>query len=500
MWSGASYLQFRGHRRALQGTNVTKTEMTPGLLFSSFTFLFCFLCYLPVHHALASSRRLQLGLCLLASYAFYGYWDPRFLVLIVISTAIDYNVALALAASEDESRRKRLLWLSLCGNLGLLAVFKYFDFFQQSLAQALGGLGLSYHPLLLQVVLPVGISFYTFQTLGYTIDVFRRRSEPCRDPLLFALFVAYFPQLVAGPIERASALLPKLHRPEPFRWGLLSSGLTLVIIGLFKKCVLGDLAGYYLADPAFASPSSGLHLMVGVLAFTVQIYGDFSGYTDIARGVSRCLGVELSKNFLAPYFAANITDFWRRWHITLSSWFRDYLYIPLGGNRNGPQRTYLNLSLTMLLCGLWHGAAATYLLWGAYHGGLLLTHRRFTNRGPASEFWLSRLSSQVLCFGLVCYGWMIFRLESADQLVWYTMVLLTPWEGVWDSAQLLQWLGTLLPFALGTAFFHRLEVAGKEFEELYPPALVGALLGLMVGAILSLGSLAEPLPFLYFQF
>lgn len=462
------------------------------MLFSSFTFIFSFVGVLALYQALARFQRLRLWLLLVASYGFYAYWDPRFLILIFLSTAVDYVVAGRLRQSPQPMR---LLLFSIFVNLGFLGIFKYFDFFQRSLEELLRHLSISYHPLLLGIMVPVGISFYTFQSMAYTIDVYRGHTEPCRDPLLFALFVAYFPQLVAGPIERSRQLLPQLSNLRSLRTETLTSGFILMTLGFFKKCVLGDLAGYYLVEPYFDSPSNGVELWVATLGFTVQIYGDFSGYTDIARGVSRCFGVELSKNFLAPYFASSITEFWRRWHVTLSAWFRDYLYIPLGGNRKGALRTYFNLSATMLLCGLWHGASATFLLWGAYHGILLIAHRSLGREGKPDS-----LPKVIFTFLLTCYGWMLFRLDDAGKLWRYTELLVRPQAAGVDSLLLLRWLSTLAVLYLGIAFFHWLERQDEQFEELFSPAVAGAVIALLWVIILSLGSLAEPLPFIYFQF
>ena len=469
------------------------------MLFSSFTFLLSFVLVLAVYVSLRKSPRLQTYLLLLASYAFYGYWDLRFLILIWLSTAVDFGVGLALAREERSALRRRLLGLSLFVNLGTLAIFKYFDFFQLSLVEMLEKLGWSYHPTLLGIIVPVGISFYTFQTLAYSIDVYRGQTQACKDPVLFALFVAYFPQLVAGPIQRPNELIPQLQNPAPSNPSRVTSGFILICLGLFKKCILGDLAGYYLVNPAFDNPTSGVHLWVGTFAFAIQIYGDFSGYTDIARGVSRCLGVELSKNFLAPYFAVNITDFWRRWHVTLSSWFRDYLYIPLGGNRLGPRRTYINLALTMVLCGLWHGAAATFLIWGCYHGGLLLLHRSMRHQQDHSSR-LRTLLKMGFCFLLVCYGWMIFRLESAEQILPYSKLLLSPWGANLDPLLSTEWLMTLSILGLGVGLCHFLETQELEIEQLLPSPIAGMIVAIILATTFLFGSLGQPLPFLYFQF
>ncbi len=313
---------------------------------------------------------------LVASYVFYGYWDWRFCSLLLISTVVDFFVGRAIARVRRSARRKRLLWVSCVVNLGILGFFKYFNFFVDSVQEVAAGLGLSVDFLHLNIILPVGISFYTFQTMSYTIDIYRRKLEPTHSLVDFALFVAFFPQLVAGPIERARNLLPQIAvmgRPTRTQ---VADGLVLLTVGYFKKVLIGDACGR-IVDHIFGQPDlyRSPELLAGLILFSIQIYADFSGYSDIARGLAKLLGIELMKNFEQPYLSANITEFWRRWHISLSSWLRDYLYISLGGNRRGNARTYLNLMTTMLLGGLWHGAAWTFVVWGGLHGLYLAVHK-----------------------------------------------------------------------------------------------------------------------------
>jgi alginate O-acetyltransferase complex protein AlgI len=396
------------------------------VLFNSSTFICFFAAVYALYLALARRHRAQNALLLIASYVFYGWWDWRFLGLIGLSTAVDYAVGLGLEHSRSDAARRRLLQLSIAVNLGILGSFKYFDFFSASLVDLAGRLGVALHPVTLDLVLPVGISFYTFQSLSYSIDVYRRRIPATRDPLDFALFVAFFPQLVAGPIERARRLLPQLARPRAITAERVHAGLFLATWGFFKKLVVADNAGR-LADHIFANHAvyDSLDLTLGVLAFSVQIYADFSGYSDIARGVARLLGFELSVNFRLPWFARSPGEFWRRWHVSLSEWLRDYLYIPLGGNRAGRWRTLRNLSLTMLLGGLWHGAAWTFAIWGAYHAALLLAFRAIP--WPRAERPLLAAAQAALVFVLVCGGWMIFRASSLEELVYFAShVGLTP--------------------------------------------------------------------------
>jgi alginate O-acetyltransferase complex protein AlgI len=367
---------------------------------------------------------------LFVSYVFYAAWDWRFLFLLMASTANDYFVARALSREERPGRRRVYITVSVLANLGLLGFFKYFGFFTQSFAALLGAFGIKTSPHVLQVVLPVGISFYTFQSLSYTIDVYRRHLKAELNPVNFAAFVAFFPQLVAGPIERPHKLLPQFRRTRLVTWPKVSSGAYLIAVGLFKKVVIADTVAQ-VADAAFASdhPTRAVAL-AGIYAFAFQIYADFSAYSDIARGTARCLGFELSRNFDMPYLSATPSEFWRRWHISLSSWLRDYLYVTLGGNRRGKGRTYLNLMLTMLLGGLWHGAAFTFIVWGGIHGLVLCLYRVVEEpvRAVADQLPLVarralRVLAVVFFFQLVCLGWLFFRAESLAQ-AWSFLVAL----------------------------------------------------------------------------
>ena len=371
---------------------------------------------------------------LAASYYFYSCWDWRFLSLIVASTLVDYTCGLLLDPHRPQAarRRKIVLSASVLGNVGLLGFFKYYDFFITSALKFLSTLGVNTQLSTLNVILPVGISFYTFQTLSYTIDLYRRRVEAERNLLNFAVFVAFFPQLVAGPIERASRLLPQIQMPSSITYQRLYSGFYLIGWGLFKKIVLADNIAPFV-DGVFADSSpNGLSALMGIYAFGIQIYCDFSGYSDIAVGTARCMGIELTRNFNLPFFTTNPSEFWRRWHISLSSWLRDYVYIPLGGNRRGGRRTYINLLLTMVLGGLWHGAGWTFILWGVYHGTLLCVHRmwrHYPNTRLRSRynvlvegwFW----GRVFVNFNLISAGWVLFRAESWTKVVLLMEAILT---------------------------------------------------------------------------
>lgn len=374
--------------------------------FNSWPYL-AFVLAIGVAHYNIKSIGVRNGLLLLASYTFYAFWDWRFLSLILLSTVTDYLCGRAMAKATDPAAKRRYLTLSLVVNLGLLATFKYFNFFIAGFVNLLDSIGLDSRPLYLEIILPVGISFYTFQTMSYTIDLYRGRVPLERNFLNFALFVAFFPQLVAGPIERARNLLPQIAQRTNPAVTQIKEGAALIFWGLFKKVFVADNLAI-VADPLFLKSAelSAPETYLAALAFTFQIFADFSAYTDIARGSAKLLGIELMENFRSPFAALNPQDFWRRWHISLSTWLRDYLYIGLGGNRGTVLTTYRNLFLTMLLGGLWHGAAWNYIWWGAYHGVLLCVHRWLTDKAwfrvPKVVAWFSMLH-------LTVAGFLIFR-------------------------------------------------------------------------------------------
>ena len=346
-----------------------------------------------------------------SSYLFYGWWDWRFLSLIFISSLSDYIIGLNLARTQKKSGRKLLLVLSISVNLGILGFFKYFNFFVDSLQELLQAISLPVHIKSLNIILPVGISFYTFQTLSYTIDIFNRKIQPTRDIASFFAFVSFFPQLVAGPIERAGHLLPQFFGKKEFSYNSCVQGLRLILWGLFKKIVIADNFGT-LVDALFDTHQSvtGITTLAGTLLFAFQIYADFSGYSDIAIGLSKMLGFDLMKNFKAPYFSPTFGEFWHRWHISLSSWFRDYLYFPLGGSRKSKFRIQLNIMVTFLLSGLWHGANITFLIWGGLHGTALLLEKWLKGK------W-NRLFYAPLVFMVVTLLWIPFRAENYNHFI-----------------------------------------------------------------------------------
>lgn len=471
------------------------------MLFNSSVFLVFFAVAFAAYLTTSRWLRLQNLVLLTASYVFYGWWDWRFLGLIVLSTAIDYYAGKGMTNTADPVRRRRWLGLSCISNLGLLALFKYFDFFLGSLGDLLAMLGLEAALPSLHLVLPVGISFYTFQSMSYSIDVYRGHVGACRRPLDFALYVSFFPQLVAGPIERSSAFLPQVENPRTLTIRGLESGTFLVLWGLFKKVVVADNAAL-IANAAFADPSAhtGMELWLGALAFTIQIYGDFSGYSDMARGLAKMMGFELMVNFKLPYFAVSPSDFWARWHVSLSSWLRDYLYIPLGGNRGGAWKTYRNLMLTMMLGGLWHGAAWNFVLWGIYHGLLLVGHRLLSERGnlprlPTSRVWADTLRAAVM-FPLTVIGWVLFRVESMADLKGFLVGAFASTEA--DVSLTAARLGLLwTPILL-------MQLAQLRWDDLLvvlrlPVLLRGVGYGLLVAACVAFAT-GESMEFIYFQF
>ncbi len=393
----------------------------------------------------ARHRVLQNALLVVASAVFYGWVHPWFLILLYSSATLDYSMGRCMA--RWPGRKRLFLALSLVGNLSILGTFKYFDFFIESFIQVFGALGMETSLHTFGIFLPVGISFYTFQTMSYTIDVYRGVLEPRKNFLDYIAFLSFFPQLVAGPVERASKLLPQMERPRRFDPVAFRSGLGLALWGGFKKVCIADFIAPYVDKIFIHSDPSGAMIWAATLGFTVQILADFSGYTDIARGVARMLGFELSLNFDHPYLARNPSDFWKRWHITFSSWIRDYVYIPLGGSRGGSWATFRATVGAMLLSGLWHGAAWTFVLWGAFHALLITGYRLLGRRLPAHlrRSAMGRTLAVPLMFCFTVFGWMIFRETHIDRLLHYWT--LSPFAGTPD-----QWIAATV--MLGVTVVH----------------------------------------------
>jgi D-alanyl-lipoteichoic acid acyltransferase DltB (MBOAT superfamily) len=422
------------------------------VLFNSGTFVGFFIVVYAAYFALQGRLRAQNLLLVAAGWTFYGYWDWRFLGLLIFSTCLDFFLALGIERAPDERTRKRLLTISMVSSLSILGCFKYFNFFTESASHLLRVLGLRYDFFTLNVILPLGISFYTFQTMSYTIDVYRRRLHATRNFIDFAVFVCFFPHLVAGPIQRAVNLLPQVARPRHISLAQVNAALWLLLWGFFKKVAIADNVAP-IANRIFDGYAHyhGLDLVVGIVAFSIQIYCDFSGYSDIARGLAKLLGFELMVNFHFPYFALDPSDFWSRWHISLSTWLREYLYIPLGGNQHGTAKTLRNLMITMLLGGLWHGAAWNFVLWGAFHGTVLVAYRvagmareGFDVEVPST--FIIRLAQRGLMLTLVMAGWVLFRSRSVDQIAYiFANVGLQRSSETWQSVHDLVFFAGLLP-------------------------------------------------------
>ncbi len=476
------------------------------MLFNSYVFWLFFLAVIVVYRLLP--HRAQNRYLLLASYFFYGYWDWRFLSLILASTVVDYFMALKIEAAGNKHDARKFLLVSLVLNLGLLGVFKYYAFFANELLAALQPLGISASLPFLELILPVGISFYTFQTLSYTIDVYRNQTRPTRDFLDFALYVSFFPQLVAGPIERSSHLLPQVTQPRDTGGDQFRDGLYHVLFGLFKKIAIADNMGL-VANSIFNTPAAelnGLEVLIGVYAFAFQIYGDFSGYSSIAVGIGRWLGFDLMHNFNQPYFAASPQEFWRRWHISLSTWLRDYLYIPLGGNRGSRIFTCRNLLITMVLGGLWHGANWTFLVWGLLHGLLLAVPRCFAGITPASRtphytpsITPARLLKIVLTFHLVCLSWLFFRAESLEHAL---ALLRKLGSASWEITSLASFGGGMIVFYVAPFLIYEawIEKKGDLLALTKAPWGWRAAAYLYFALMLFFFYASTPNEFIYFQF
>ena len=447
-------------------------------------------------------------LLLVSSYFFYGYWDWRFTALLALSTIVDFFIGKALFKAKEEKNRKRFLVISMIVNLGILWFFKYFGFFIDSF-EALGAfMDLKFDYLHLNIILPVGISFYTFQTMSYTIDIYRRNLEPTNNFIDFAVFVSFFPQLVAGPIERARNLLPQISKiPTPTN-KQLKQGVVLVVTGLFTKVMIGDTTGR-IVDQVFGNPElyKSIELISALILFSIQIYADFSGYSSIARGVAKLIGIELMKNFEQPYLSSNITEFWRRWHISLSSWLKDYLYISLGGNRMGVKRTYINLMLTMLLGGLWHGASWNFVIWGGLHGLYLAVHKyMLSGAKPSSKHtysgkksFLKHLIKGLSTYILVLFTWLFFRAADFETIqIFFSKIL--NWE---TSEVAFKFIKITFTFLLTTIILDILMYYNKSHTYILGIKNKGVRIGLLASLFLItlLYMLqSDPLPFVYFQF
>lgn len=386
---------------------------------------------------LKNSLKSQNILILVSSYVFYGWWDWRFLSLILLSTVVDYFVGLQIYNNQSNSTRKKLLWISIIFNLGLLGFFKYFNFFIDSWIDLVGSFGYEIKSVwTLNVILPVGISFYTFQTMSYSLDIYQKKLKPTKDFISFASFVSFFPQLVAGPIERASNLLPQILKKRVFKYEQAVQGLRLILWGMFKKVVIADSLGIKVDRIFlnFETMESGGQLLLGLIYFSIQIYCDFSGYSDIAIGTAKLFGIELMSNFKFPYFSRDIGEFWRRWHISLSSWFRDYLYIPLGGSRIGRWGSLGNIFIIFIVSGFWHGSNWTFIVWGLAHALMFIpsyirgTNRKYTANIAAQDSLFPSIKEifQIgITFSFTTIAWVFFRSQSIGDAFQYLGYIIT---------------------------------------------------------------------------
>jgi len=473
------------------------------VLFPTVTFAIFFMIVLPTSWALMRRQRAWQAFILVASYVFYAWWDWRFIFLLAASTVGNHAAAVAIHRSRSARARKLLLSTDIAFNLGLLAYFKYAGFLVSSVENGLSRLGLPSSSWVLTVTLPIGISFFTFMAMSYVVDIYRRELEPADFPR-FAVYLSFFPHLVAGPIVRGSELLPQLERPRDAREIDTSRAFFLILSGLFFKVVIANQLATHIVDDVFAAPNrhSSLEVLTAVYGYAVQILADFMGYTNIAIGVALLLGFRFPQNFNSPYSATSLQDFWRRWHMTLSRWLRDYLYIGLGGNRKGKARTYVNLALTMLLGGLWHGAAWTFVVWGGLHGGGLAVERlardvlgrRWAPRETAARRWIGR----IVVFHFVCLGWIFFRASSLGAAGSVITRLFT----AWGEPSPLVTTGVVLPIVVGIAANYvparALPATFSRFGRLPAVAQAACLaVGLMLVDTLGPQGVA---PFIYFRF
>jgi alginate O-acetyltransferase complex protein AlgI len=471
------------------------------LIFNSGFFLFLFLGFLVVYNALSKTYRAKLTFVTLFSLYFYYKSSGIYFLILIGSTVVDYTLANFIFRSTTYWKRLSLTTFSVVINLGLLGYFKYTNFIHEIFCSISG---LAYHPF--DIFLPVGVSFFTFQSLSYTIDIYRRTLKPVDNILDYAFFVSFFPQLVAGPIVRASDFLPQIHQPTLVTREMFGRAIYLISTGLFKKAIISNYLSLNFVDRIFDAPTlyTGLENLFAVYGYALQIYCDFSGYSDMAIGIALLLGFRFGINFDSPYQSANITEFWRRWHISLSTWLRDYLYISLGGNRKGKFRTYINLFITMLLGGLWHGASFRFVLWGGLHGTALAVHKFFSSRANwwRSDTLLSRLAGAFITFHFVCFCWIFFRassMENAGEVIGQIAAHFSPqvfgdFVLGYRTVLLLMVLGYILHFIP-----HAIELKAQQYVTSLSITGKAALMIALILLVIQTKS-AGIQPFIYFQF
>ncbi len=483
------------------------------MLFNSLDFaIFLPLVFLLYWFATQFNLRFQNLLLLAASYFFYGWWDWRFLSLIILSTLIDFFVGRRLEVESSPSKRKYLLLVSIVANLGMLGFFKYFNFFVENFTAAYSLFGITLNSYSLKILLPVGISFYTFQTLSYTIDVYKKTIKPTKDFISFAAFVSFFPQLVAGPIERAKNLLPQFLKKRSFNYHQSTEGLKQILWGLFKKMVIADNCAEYV-DMVFGNPEGypGSVLLLGAVLFAFQIYGDFSGYSDIAIGTAKLFGFKLMQNFAYPYFSRDMAEFWRRWHISLSTWFRDYVYIPLGGSRGNRAMQIRNIFVVFLLSGFWHGANWTFIFWGGLNAVFFLplllrqTNRQHIEVAAFNQVYPSfkETGAIILTFFLTVLAWIFFRAASLPDALRYILRMmdqsLLSWPRL-DPSMSTKILGVLILLMLGVEWHARKKEFGLSLFAASKPQILRWIFYAFLIACIGMYMQTGESPFIYFQF
>ena len=472
------------------------------MLFNSLNFLVFYIVVFAIFWFIRRSTSYRILFLLGSSLFFYMSWNWKYLGLIAFTTMLNYYTGIGIDRSNSLRIKKLCLIASLVGSLSVLCIFKYYNFFLNNLVEALSVIGVSAKIHTLEVLLPVGISFYTFQCLSYTIDIYRKEIKPTQNFRIFFLYISFFPQLVAGPIVRAKDFLPQLVKPVTYDDQRTLSGLWLIFVGLFKKIVIADVLATTFVDKVFASPElySGPEILIAIYGYAMQIYCDFSGYSDIAIGIARTLGYDLKLNFNSPYLARDIRDFWRRWHISLSTWLRDYLYISLGGSRGGGNKTSRNVMITMLLGGLWHGAAWNFVIWGAYHGILVVItgwiKKTFGDSSTKQKSLLNNFVQIFITFNLVCFGWVMFRSPDVETFMAVMRNLI-----IWTDLQIEVGWFFMIAFILGfvTHFTPREIKSLIERKYLEIPAVYQGC-AYSIALIIFTAFSTQAVPFIYFQF
>ena len=477
------------------------------MLFNSIEYALFLPLVFIVYWSFSKSWKTQNILLILFSYLFYAFWDWRFLSLIIISTLTDHHVGKRIFASDNEKQRKLLLWTSITINLSILFIFKYLNFFIDELKFAFSKIGIQTDLSTLNIVLPIGVSFYTFQTLSYTIDIYRNKIRPTNNLIVFSTFVCFFPQLVAGPIERAKRLIPQFETNRKFDIRDSNIGLFQIIWGLFKKVVIADNCAPIVNEIFLnGTNQSGIVILIGAFLFSFQIYCDFSGYSDIAIGTSKLFGIRLSKNFSMPYFSKNISDFWKNWHISLSSWFKDYVYIPLGGSKNGKIITTRNILIIFCLSGAWHGSEWSFIMWGIIHAILIIIHKQFLfKRNQRLNTWIYEMMSTTCTFTLVTLAWIPFRaIDLGHAINCYSKIfsfsLFTIPHQIINHPTILTVLFFILTLLSLEFLYNYWTIKKKETPWNFPTGVKWSFFYCILVSMYIYGNLGDNIEFIYFQF